>query len=280
MPGTRRPRVQEVVAGDHVRAQGEQEEAGAGSGASVPATVPRSLPPLPENRSSVSGILEEKTVVLYGPPGIGKSTMASEWAGGGFLFFDTAGELTDLEVYRVGVTDWRSFREFCASYAVDARSDRRFTGVVIDTADMLGTYCSQAVRQRLGIVHESDAEWGKGWSMVREEFASHVAKLAALPGGVILISHSKENEIKARNEVYTKNVPTLSGGIREACINSADLVLFIDYDADGGRVIYTKPGKYHEAKERSRHPRLPAEISWPIGESGWEVLKAAWYGGA
>ncbi len=96
----------------------------------------------------------------------------------------------------------------------------------------------------------------------------------------MLISHAKEVEIKARNQVYNRYVPTLTGGARDACVNSADLVLFIDYDESGdSRVIYTKPGKFHEAKERGQHPRLPAEIPWPAGESGWEILKAAWEAG-
>lgn len=238
----------------------------------------RTLPELPRAKTTLSGVLETKTVLLFGPAGVGKSTMASEWADGKMLFFDAAGELSDLEVYRHPVGSWLDFRAGCASYAAEMNGDDPFyAGCVLDTADMLGTFCAQRVRALLKITHESDADWGKGWAMVREEFASNIAKLAALPGGVVLVSHSKTEEIKKRNEVYDRSVPTLTGGARDACVNGADLVLFVDYDDDGGRVIFTKPGKYHEAKERGMKPRLPASIPWPVGRSGWEVLKEAWY---
>jgi len=231
------------------------------------------LPELPKVKESQAEALERRTVLLYGPAGIGKSTMASEWAGGTFLFLDTAGELRDLEVYRMPVTDWTNFRAACASYA---GQKHEFGGVVIDTADMLGIYCAQWTRDKLGVVHQSDAEWGKGWDLLKETFISHLAKLAALPGGLILVSHSRDIEIKTRTEAYNKAVPTLTGGVRDACVNMADLVLFVDYDDSGGRVIKTKPGKYHDAKERGRTPRLPEEIAWPVGASGWDVLREAW----
>jgi hypothetical protein len=136
------------------------------------------------------------------------------------------------------------------------------------------------MRKKLGIVHESDAEWGKGWAMVKEEFASTVVKLASLPGlGLILISHSKEVEIKTRTATYNKQVPSLSGGIGDVCLNMPDLVLHLDWSEQDSRVIHTKPSPYYDAKERSTTPRLPAEIPWLLGTSGYNVLKEVWYDG-
>lgn len=240
----------------------------------------RTPPPLPTARSSRAGVLEEKTVLLYGPPGIGKSTLASEWAGGNAFFFDTAGELNDLEVFRVAIPDWKTFKEYGWSLReTNQQRDEPFRAGVIDTADMLGTLCAQHVRKRLGIAHESDAEWGKGWTALREEFQVALAKLAAIPDcGTLLISHAKDVEIKTRTRSINKQVPTLTGGVREAVVNMVDLVLHIDYDDEDQRVIHTKPSAYWEAKERSREPRLPETIIWPLGESGYEVLRRAWYG--
>lgn len=293
MPGSRaaaRPRVEEVVEEKPPGTGAETDGAGRGAGAtgapSSPPAARRQLPALPTAKTKTSGVLEEKTVLLYGEAGIGKSTLASEWAGGGNLFFDTAGELTDLEVYRVPVTDWRNFREWCASYKeAQEGKERQYAGCVIDTADILGTFCAQSIRAKLKIAHESDADWGKGWTMVREEFTSHLAKLQALPGGVILISHSTDKKIekktRSRDESYVRHVPTLTGGARDACVNAADLVLFVDYDEDGeDRVIYTKPSKFYEAKERGMTPRLPEVIKWPYGASGWQIIKEAWENGA
>lgn len=237
---------------------------------------------MPTAKTVAAGTLEEKTVLVYGAPGIGKSTLASEFAGGSMFFFDCAGELGDLEVFHGPVLDWRNFREWAASYVkAQAKKTPQFGGCVIDTADRWAQMCSAAIRTKHGILHESDLDWGKGWDLLKTELTGALSKLMVTPGGVILISHSKEVEIKRRRqEPYNRSVPTLSGGTREAIVNAADLVLFVDW-AEGGesRVIYTKPDQMFEAKERGQKPRLPKEIEWPVGRSGWDVLKEAWDAG-
>lgn len=248
--------------------------AAGGRGRPPAGQAPAAPPPLPTVKKRAGATLESKTVLLYGPHGIGKSTLASEWAGGDVFFFDTAGELNDIEVYSERVTDWLAFKQFC--WALE-QNPGQFKAAAVDTMDMLALYCAQHVRKKLGIVHESDAEWGKGWSMVTEEFASTISKLSSLPGlGLILISHSREVEIKTRTASYHKQEPTLRGGIKEICVNLPDLVLFIDWEDEDERVIRTKPSKYWDAKERGSEPKLPAEIAWPLGVSGYSLLKEAW----
>lgn len=233
----------------------------------------RELPALPDKKSGGAVPLEHKTILVYGDRGIGKSSFAASF--GDVFFFDCAGELGDIEVYKSPVHSWAEFRLYGA--ALKQSPPGRFTGCCIDTVDVLAMLCAQEARAKLGIAHESDAEWGKGWTAVKEEFYTRFANLCSIPDfGVILISHAKQVEIKTPRQQYHKAMPTLTGGIRDICLDAPDLVLFIDHDDEGERVIRTKPGKTWEAKERGSNPRLPAEISWPLGRSGYEVLKEAW----
>jgi hypothetical protein len=179
---------------------------------------------LPTERSTPSGSLWDKTILLYGPPKIGKSTLVSEF--GDVLFADTEGGLGELAVFKVGVTGWLDFLDFCAA-AVENRKTHPM--VAIDTLGRLGLYCSEYTNKRLGISHESDADYGKGWHVRRGEMERALAKLAATPDlGVILIAHAQDVEIKQRNRTITKTVPELDTGTRRVALGLADLILYVD----------------------------------------------------
>jgi hypothetical protein len=235
-------------------------------------------PALPSEPTFSSSALEDMMVLLHGPAGVGKTTLASQWGGGGGFFFNCSSELQGFELYQVPVPDWETFRQY--SWALSLDPDK-YPVAVIDTTDALGRYCSEYVRTNLGVTHESQLDWGVGYQALRDTFSVNMAKLAAIPNlGIVMVAHDDPVKVKTRSSEYDRWQIRGVKSVREPMMDMSDLVLMIDFaEEDGGeeyRVIKTKPSRYWDAKERGLNPRLPAEIRWPVGENGWDIIKAAW----
>jgi hypothetical protein len=107
-------------------------------------------------------------------------------------------------------------------------------------------------------------EWGKGYSLVNDEFLRALTKLSLLPYGLWMTSHSQEKEIKSRTGSITKVSPTLASSARKIVLGMSDFILYAEsvQTKDKGelRVLHTKPTENYEAGDRTG--RLPATMEF------------------
>ena len=215
---------------------------------------------LPTKKTAPKQDLSDLRILAYGPPKAGKST----WASGaeGALFLATEPGLNALDVFQIPIGKWEELLAACAEIA---EGSHPYKTIIIDTVDNAYKLCSEYVCAKFKIDHESDLGYGKGWALVNSEFQRVLTKLAFLPYGLFLISHSQEKEIETRTGKYTRIVPTLPEKARKIVLAIVDLILFCDLDpsTDGGRstvrrVMRTKPSLYYEAGDRTG--RLPEII--------------------
>ncbi len=226
---------------------------------------------LPVEKSKKQTKVEDQIVLVYGRPKIGKSTFCAQFDNA--VFLATEPGLNHQEVFKVNVNSWGKFLEACGELA---KGNHKFKTVIIDTVDKLISYCSEHVCADNNISSPSELPHGRGWSLITAELNRALIKLASLPYGMVLVSHSKQEEVETKTKKYSRFTIDIGGKNQNVVLNMMDIILFMDSDMKDGveiGVVRTKPSLYWEAGDKSK--RLPEHIEYPLEapEKAFKVFK-------
>lgn len=211
------------------------------------------------------GVIETaKKVIIYGPEGIGKSTLASKFPRP--LFIDVEGSTKALDVDRLdGITDWAGIRMALTALR---GGHYEYKSVVIDTADWAEKWAVSFVcaSQKKSSIEEFG--YGKGYVFLKEVFAELLTDCDALITegvNVIFTAHAMMRKFEQPDErgAYDRWELKLSRHVGPMLKEWADMVLFCNYKtfsqktesgnykASGGkRVMYTTHNPCWDAKNR------------------------------
>jgi len=207
-------------------------------------------------------IEQTQRVVIYGPHGIGKSTLAAQFPNP--VFIDIEDGTGHLDCARAPQpTSWQMLLD-----TVKDAGSSEFQTVIIDTADWAESLCEGhicAKHQKAGI---EDFGYGKGFVYAYEEFGRFLNLLTEVRNSgknVVLLSHSqmRKFELPEQNGGFDRWEMKLSKRNTPLVQEWADAVLFASYDvitvkdenkktkAKGGlRVIRTSFNPVWDAKNR------------------------------
>lgn len=179
-------------------------------------------------------------VVIYGPEGIGKTTLASKFPKP--LFIDTEDGSVHMDVMRVEKP--KTFSGLISIVEEVAKSDVCQT-LVLDTADWAEIIC---ISSRLESDHKTSIEdygFGKGYVIIGEDFQKLLAafdKCIAVGINVVVTAHAKMRKFEQPDEAgaYDRWEMKLSKQIAPLLKEWADMVLFCNYETI---VITTKDNK-------------------------------------
>jgi hypothetical protein len=174
---------------------------------------------LPTQKTPPKTSLSDLTVLVYGPSKIGKSTWCSK--ADGALFLATEAGLNNLDVFQVPIGTWEDLLQACKEIA---EGKHPYKTIIIDTVDNAYRMCAEHVCAKFKIEHESDLGYGKGYALINNEFYRVLNKLALLPYGLFLISHSQEKELETRTGKLTRMVPTLPDKARKIVLGMVDVM--------------------------------------------------------
>lgn len=145
-------------------------------------------------------------MVLYGAPGVGKSTFAAKAPNPLFICSDGNFEWLDLpEQNGIEVSSWKEARDLFANKELLDKYDT----IVLDLTEDLFKWCEAEFVQKNKIEHIGDLGFGKGYQITRDGFFIEISKLIATDKNIIMIMHETTIVEKDRRGVeHTKHLPS------------------------------------------------------------------------
>ncbi len=210
-------------------------------------------------------ISRPQKAVIYGPEGIGKSTLASQFPSP--VFLDTEGGSHHLDISRLPAPKtWDDVTESISALGSEVHD---FRTVVIDTADWLEKLLIEHICQHANKTSIEDFGYGKGYIILAEEFTKFLGSLNPLLARgmhVLLLAHCRIVKFEqpeaagAYDRYELKLIKQVAPLVKEWC----DMQLFANYftriaENDSGkkrgvggreRVLYTNHTAAWDAKNR------------------------------
>ena len=186
-------------------------------------------------------------VVVYGPEGIGKTTLAAQFPDP--LFIDVEGGSAHLDVARAEAP--RSWAALLST--VDAvRAERPCATLVIDTADWAERLCAEHVCAKNKWASIETPGYGKGYTELAEEFGRLLDKLTEVAEAgvnVVLAAHAAMRKFEQPDEAapYDRWELKLQKKVAPLVKEWADAVLFLSY-----KTIVETVGEGFAAKGKAR----------------------------
>lgn len=215
-------------------------------------------------------------VGIYGPEGIGKSTLAGQFPDP--IFADVEGGTSHLDVARLPLA--KTWADLSVSVQWLLTGTHEFRTFVIDSVDSLERLLASEICRRSNKDGLEDFGYGKGFTYLAEEFARFLAQLDRLRErglNIVLIGHSTIRKFEAPDAAgsYDRYELKLTKQVAALAKEWVDALLFVNYvtkitekdgrqKAVGGRerVIHTTHAAAFDAKNRyGLEEKLPCVIA-------------------
>lgn len=196
---------------------------------------------LPKNEKKQIEITKNPHMWIYADSYVGKSTFVDNFPN--LLFLNTDGNTQNIRSPYISLKDnvekegrmikrksaWELFLDILTELEL---KDNDFKTIAIDLIEDLYEHCRIYVFDREGWIHESDGNYGKGWSVVWTEFVSAIKRFKNAGYQIIYISKEKVTEIKHKSYTETKYQPNINDRISNALAGTVSMTIRAYMDGD------------------------------------------------
>lgn len=191
--------------------------------------------------------VEQIIVMVYGQPGIGKTTIAFSSEAPLCLDFDRGAHRAANRQDSVPIGSWAEVA------TLDAEDLAEYSTVIVDTVGRaLDSLTAHLIQQDPKMANRSGALTLQGYGALKSTFAQWLKNLRELGKDVILIAHDAED--KSGDDLIVR--PDVQGGSRGEIIKSADAIGYL-YRASKKTMLDFNPSDRWIAKNPSKFEALP-----------------------
>lgn len=210
---------------------------------------------LPSTERRTPGQATRRKIWLYGEPTSGKTVMLDSAPNP--LNLNTDGNIEFVTMPYIAIKDevtvegritkrkyaWEVLKDVIAELE---KKQNDFKTIIIDLVEDTREMCRIYEYDKLGISHESDASYGKGWDIIKTEYLSTMRRFFSLDyENLVIVSHEQVNEINKKNgQKITTIKPNIQDAIANKLAGMCDIVARVVKHEDDSRTIEFKSDEY------------------------------------
>lgn len=207
---------------------------------------------LPKSERRNIGETKRRKIWMYGASFSGKTTMLDKAPAP--LNLNTDGNIQFVTMPYLAIKDevkvegrmtkrtfaWDVFKDAIGELE---KKQNDFKTIIVDLLEDTREMCRVKMYADLGIQHESDSGFGKGWDIIKTEYLSTIRRLFNLDyENIIVVSH--EDVSKDITKKNGQNITRISPNIQDAIANKiagmVDIVARVVVEDDGSRTLNFK----------------------------------------